>query len=79
VGVGVGISKNNLSNANIKKDRRISTDYANILIDLTCKICVDYADFNLDIESNVYAVDASTIDLFLEVFWWQNLKSIKVL
>jgi hypothetical protein len=77
LGLGVGISKNNLSNANIKRDWRIFADYAYILIAHARKICVDNADFNLDIEGNVYAVDASTIDLCLEVFWWAKFKRHK--
>lgn len=77
LGLGVGISKNNLSNANIKRDWRIFADYAYILIAHARKICVDNADFNLDIEGNVYAVDASTIDLCLEVFWWAKFKKHK--
>ena len=77
LGLGVGISKNNLSNANIKRDWRIFADYAYILIAHARKICVDNADFNLDIEGNIYAVDASTIDLCLEVFWWAKFKKHK--
>ncbi len=77
LGLGVGISKNNLSNANIKRDWRIFADYAYILIAHARKICVDNAGFNLDIEGNVYAVDASTIDLCLEVFWWAKFKKHK--
>ncbi len=77
LGLGVGISKNNLSNANIKRDWRIFADYAYILIAHARKICVDNVDFNLDIEGNVYAVDASTIDLCLEVFWWAKFKKHK--
>jgi len=77
LGLGIGISKNNLSNANIKRDWRIFADYSYILIAHARKICVDNADFNLDIEGNVYAVDASTIDLCLEVFWWAKFKKYK--
>lgn len=77
LGLGIGISKNNLSNANIKRDWRIFADYAYILIAHARKICVDNADFNLDIVGNVYAVDASTIDLCLEVFWWAKFKKHK--
>lgn len=77
LGLGVGISKNNLSNANMKRDWRIFADYAYILIAQARKICVDNVDFSLDIEGNVYAVDASTIDLCLEVFWWAKFKKHK--
>lgn len=77
LGLGVGISKNNLSNANIKRDWHIFADYAYILIAHARKVCVDNADFNLDIKGNVYAVDASTIDLCLEVFWWAKFKKHK--
>jgi len=74
--LGVGISKNDLSNANIKRGWRIFADYFYILIAHARKICIDNADFNLDLEGNVYAVDAS-IDLCLEAFWWAKFKKHK--
>lgn len=77
LGLGVGISRNNLSNANIKRDWRIFADYAYTLIAHARKVCVDNADFNLDMKGNVYAVDSSTIDLCLEVFWWARFRKHK--
>ena len=77
LGLGIGISKNNLSNANQKRDWRIFADYAYILITHARRVCVDNCDFNLDIKGNVYAVDSTTIDLCLEVFWWAKFRKHK--
>jgi hypothetical protein len=77
LGLGVGISRNNLSNANIKRDWRIFADYAYTLIAHARKVCAGNADFNPDIKGNVYAVDSSTVDLCLEVFWWARFRKQK--
>ncbi|VAW11229.1 Transposase, Gmet_2093 family [hydrothermal vent metagenome] len=34
-------------------------------------------DFELDVEGNVHALDATTIDLCLSVFWWAEFRKAK--
>jgi hypothetical protein len=34
-------------------------------------------DFGLDLENAVYALDATTIDLCLSVFWWAKSRKAK--
>jgi hypothetical protein len=77
LGFGKNVSRNNLSNANEKRDWRIFADFAYVLIAEAQKLCKPTTDFKLDIEANIYAFDASIIDLCLNVFWWATYKKTK--
>jgi len=77
LGMGTGISKSNLAYANENRDWRIFAEYAYLLIAQARKICVNSKDFELDIDGNVYAIDSTTIDLCLSVFWWAPFRKTK--
>lgn len=77
LGMGTGISKSNLAYANENRDWQIFAEYAYLLIAQARKICVSSKDFELDIASNVYAIDSTTIDLCLSVFWWAPFRKTK--
>ncbi len=77
LGLGTGISKSNLAYANEKRNWKIFADFAYLLIERARKICVDSSDFDLNIEGNVYAIDSTTIDLCLNVFWWAPFRKTK--
>jgi hypothetical protein len=77
LGFGIGVSKNNLAKANEKRDWRIFADFAYVLIAQARKCCLGNIDFDLPIEGNVYAFDATIIDLCLNVFWWAKYKTTK--
>ena len=75
LGLGSAISKSNLAYANEHRDWRIYADFAYLLIArarIACK-----ADFEIEVEGNVYAVDSTTIDLCLGVFWWAKFRKQK--
>ena len=77
LGMGKGTSKANLAKANEKRDYRIYEEFAGILIARAQKLAKPVASFNLDIAAPVYAIDASVIDLCLNVFWWATFKQNK--
>jgi hypothetical protein len=77
LGLGTGISKSNLAHANEHRDWRIFSDFAYTLIAQARKICVDSHDFDLEIDGNIYAIDSTTIDLCLSVFWWAPFRKSK--
>ena len=77
LGLGSGISKSNLAYANENRNWQIFADFAYLLIEQARKICVGTRDFDLDIEGNVYAIDSTTIDLCLSVFWWAPFRKTK--
>ena len=77
LGMGNGISKSNFAHANEHRDWRIFADYATILIHKVRATTTASEHFTLDISGNVYAIDASTIDLCLSVFWWAKFRKNK--
>lgn len=77
LGLGTTISKSNLAYANEKRDWHIYADFAYLLIAKARKICTASSEFELAIEGHVYAVDSTTIDLCLSVFWWAKFRRQK--
>lgn len=77
LGLGKSLSKSNLAYANANRDWRIFADYAYLLIEYARRVCIGQADFALDISSQVYAVDSTTIDLCLSIFWWAKFRKRK--
>lgn len=76
LGFGNTVSRRNLGNANDKRDYRIFEEFAYILIDKARKTCYDQ-DFEIKVDGNVYALDSSTIDLCMNIFWWAKFRSTK--
>jgi len=76
LGIGAGISKSNLAYANEHRNWRIFAEFAYVLIAQARRIC-NTKDFEVEIEGEVYAVDSTTIDLCLSVFWWAPFRKTK--
>ena len=77
LGIGTSISKSNLAYANEKRDWHIFADFAYLLIAEARKCIqpnISLADFE---DSAIYAVDTTTVDLCLEVFWWAKFRKHK--
>ncbi len=77
LGIGRPFSKSTLSKANEKRDWRIFRDFALKLIEQARELCKDDNLLDLKLKGNVYALDATTIDLCLDVFWWAKFRSTK--
>jgi hypothetical protein len=76
MGIRSTVSRNNLSNANEKRDWRIYADFAQILIPEARKLYAD-DDFGVDLDATVYALDSTTIDLCLALFPWARFRKTK--
>jgi hypothetical protein len=76
LGLGTGLSKSNLAYANENRNWEIFADFAYILIDHARKSCSGN-EFDVDVAGNVYAIDSTTIDLCLSVFWWAPFRKTK--
>ncbi|MBW8015506.1 MAG: IS4 family transposase [Planctomycetes bacterium] len=63
------VSRNNLANANEKRDWRIYHDFAQVLISKARQLYAD-EDFGITLRNTVYALDATVIDLCLSLFPW---------
>jgi transposase len=77
LGMGIGLSKSNLAHANENRDWRIFADFASHLITEATVLCRDNSDILRSVKGNVYAVDSTTIDLCLQVFWWAKFRKAK--
>lgn len=77
LGIGNSISKSNLAYANERRDWRIFADFAYMLIAQSRNnILPDETLFTFE-NSAIYAIDTTTIDLCLEVFWWAKFRKHK--
>jgi transposase len=65
-----------LAKASEKRDWRIYSDFAQILIHEARRLYVD-DDFGLELNETVYALDSSTIDLCLSIFPWARFRKTK--
>jgi hypothetical protein len=76
MGIGGGIARNTLANANASRDWRIYADFAQRLIGAARQL---YADEPLAVQltQTVYALDATTIDLCLSLFPWAPYQQSK--
>jgi len=70
------ISRNTLANANENRDWRIYSDFAQELISIAKKL---YSDESIieQIDSAIYALDSTTIDLCLSLFPWARFRKTK--
>ena len=76
MGFRSAVKRSTLADANESRDWRIWADLAALLIRRARKLYVDQA-LALDLDSTVYALDSSTIDLCLSLFDWAPFRSTK--
>ncbi len=77
LGMGNGTSKANLAKANEKRDYRIYESFAATLVVQAQKLAIPNTAFDLPVDAPVYAIDATVIDLCLNVFWWGKFRKHK--
>lgn len=71
------VSRAALAKANERRDFQIYADFAQILITKARRLYLHDNDLSLEIENSIYALDATTIDLCLSVFWWAPFRKTK--
>ncbi len=76
MGIRGKISRSTLAEANEKRDWRIYSDFAQILIHEARQLYAN-DDFGLELQETVYALDATIIDLCLSVFPWAWFRKAK--
>lgn len=77
LGMGSGTSKSNLAKTNEKRDYRIYESFAAILVKQVQHLAIPEVSFDLSIDAPVYAIDATVVDLCLNVFWWGKFRKHK--
>ncbi|MGB2821513.1 MAG: IS4 family transposase [Phycisphaerae bacterium] len=76
MGIRGRVSRSTLADANEQRDWRIYADFAQILI-ATAKDLYANEDFGVELDSTVYALDSTTIDLCLALFPWARYQRTK--
>lgn len=76
LGFGQTVTRRNLGKANEKRSYKIFEEFAYVLIEQARKSSYK-SDFEIEVDGNVYALDSTTIDLCLSVFWWAEFRKHK--
>ncbi|RYF79653.1 MAG: IS4 family transposase [Chitinophagaceae bacterium] len=77
LGLGKNISRSNLASANEVRDYRIYEEFAYELIAMARARLSGDLEGSLTVSGNVYALDSTTVDLCLNVFWWASFRKTK--
>lgn len=77
LGMGKGTSKANLAKANEKRDYRIYESFASVLVIKAQQLSIHIEALELSIDAPVYAIDATVVDLCLNIFWWGKFRKHK--
>ncbi len=77
MGIKGNPTRTNIANANKNRDWRIYFELAQILIQEARVLYCDDNIFSKNLDTTVYALDSTTIDLCLSMFPWANFRSTK--
>ena len=77
LGIGDVVAKSTLSVANENRSYRIYYDLAMLLIKQAKQLYIGDSSLEIALENNVFAIDATTIDLCLSTFHWATFRSTK--
>lgn len=77
LGINHVVSRSTLGYANETRDWRIYEHFAQKLITEAGKLYSNDKISGLDLPNKIYAIDATTIDLCLSVFWWASFRKTK--
>ncbi|MCB1587188.1 MAG: IS4 family transposase, partial [Xanthomonadales bacterium] len=76
LGLTNGVKRSTLADANERRDYRIYQDLAQSLIVKARKLYQGKLE-EVDLDNVIYALDSTTIELCLEVFWWAKFRKHK--
>ena len=77
LGIGKAFNKSTISRANENRDWRIFRDFSLKLIEQAKLLYTDDNQLDVKLKGNIYALDSTTIDLCLSVFWWAKFRTTK--
>lgn len=76
-GIGHVISVSTITRANENRSYLIYEEFAMLLIKEAKQLYINDDDLEVTLKSNVFATDATTIDLCLSAFYWATFRSTK--
>ena len=77
LGIGDLVAKSTLSKANENRSFQIYEDLAMLLIQEARQLYISDTDLEVHLKNNVFAIDATTIDLCLSTFYWATFRTTK--
>jgi IS4 transposase len=77
LGIGKAVHKSTVSRANENRDWRIFQDFGLKLIEQARVLYEGDNQLNVRLKGRIFALDSTTIDLCLEVFWWATFRTTK--
>jgi hypothetical protein len=77
VGIGEVVANSTLSKANENRPYQIYQDLAMLLIKEAKELYLNDDGLEVSLKGNVFAIDATTIDLCLSTFYWATFRSTK--
>ncbi|MEO6814450.1 MAG: IS4 family transposase, partial [Ginsengibacter sp.] len=77
LGIGEVVANSTLSKANENRSYQIYQDLAMLLIKEAKELYLNDDDLEVSLKGNVFAIDATTIDLCLSTFYWATFRSTK--
>ncbi len=77
LGIGEVVAKSTLTKANENRSYRIYQELAMSLIKEAKQLYLTDDDLEISLKGNVFAIDATTIDLCLSTFYWATFRSTK--
>jgi Transposase DDE domain/Domain of unknown function (DUF4372) len=77
IGIGEVVAVSTITRANENRSFKIYEDLAMMMIGEAKKLYANEKDLEIPINSNVFAIDATTIDLCLSTYYWATFRSTK--
>ncbi len=77
LGIGEVVAKSTLTKANENRSYLIYQQHAMLLIKEAKQLYIGNDDLEVQLKGNVFAIDATTIDLCLSTFYWATFRSTK--
>ena len=77
IGIGNVVSVSTITRANESRSALIYEELAMLLIKEAKQLYKDDNDLEIVLKGNIFAIDATTIDLCLSTFYWANFRSTK--
>lgn len=77
LGIGKSFDKSTVSRTNETRDWRIFQEFGMKLIGQAKELYVGYNQLGIDLKNDIFALDSTTVDLCLDVYWWATFRSTK--
>lgn len=77
LGIGEVVSLSTITRANENRSYKIYEELAMMLIKEANQLCIKDNFLEIEFEGNVFALDATTIDLCLSTFYWASFREAK--